>query len=135
MSKDPQKKTFTCIVCPNGCAISVSRAENGELIVDGHECKRGLTYATDEYTAPKRILATTVRIEGSFIPLLPVRTRNPVPKENLNEILDILARIKMQAPVRCGDTVVPDVLGTGVDVIATRTLGTGACKAIACETR
>ena len=131
----PDRKEITCIICPNGCAVTVGRGEGDELVIDGHECKRGLKYATDEFLDPKRILATTVRIENSIIPLVPVRTAEAVPKGKLEEILEVLARVVVEAPVRCGDTIVENVIGTGVNVIATRTLGVGECRKIACEIR
>jgi CxxC motif-containing protein len=108
---------------------------DGKLLMEGAGCKRGETYATNEFLAPKRMLATTVRIKGAFIPLLPVRTSVPVLKERLDEILDILARIEVEAPFKCGAVVVKNVLGLGADVIATRSLGVDTCTKVACELR
>nr|MDO8088871.1 DUF1667 domain-containing protein [Candidatus Sigynarchaeum springense] len=129
-----KQKDVICIICPNSCAITVKQmADGGKLIIEGQGCNRGETYATDEFLAPKRTLATTVRIRGAFIPLLPVRSSVPVPKEKLNDILDLLARIEVQAPFKCGAVVVQNVLGLGADIIATRTLPVDSCAKVACE--
>jgi CxxC motif-containing protein len=127
------QKNITCVVCPNSCTITVKQMKTGELVLSGQTCKRGESYATDEFTDPKRMLATTVRIKNAYIPLLPVRTAVRVPKTKLNEILDILARITVDAPKTCGDVIVEDIAGTGVNVIATRTLDVDTCNKIACE--
>ncbi|MBN2151323.1 MAG: DUF1667 domain-containing protein [Candidatus Lokiarchaeota archaeon] len=130
-----KQKDVICVVCPNSCAITVKQMPDGKLLMEGQGCKRGEQYASDEFLAPKRTLATTVRIKGAFIPLLPVRSSVPVPKERLNDILDLLARIEVQAPFKCGSVVVQNVLGLGADIIATRTLGVDTCAKVACELR
>ncbi len=43
------EKLITCIVCPNGCNVTVKEQEGGELLVEGFECKRGDKYARDEF--------------------------------------------------------------------------------------
>ena len=127
------QKDVTCVICPNSCTITVKQMKSGELVLSGNTCKRGEVYATNEFTDPKRMLATTVRIKNAYIPLVPVRTSVAVTKTKLNEILDILARIEVEAPIKCGDVIVQDVLGLGADVIATRTLDVDTCNKIACE--
>jgi CxxC motif-containing protein len=122
-----QEKKVICVICPNSCEIVVKQMPDGSLLMEGQGCKRG------EFLAPKRTLATTVRIREALIPLLPVRTNVPVPKEKLNEILDILARIEVTAPITCGDVIVENVLDLEANVIATRTLGVDTCTKIACE--
>jgi CxxC motif-containing protein len=69
-----------------------------------------------------RILTTTVPLRGGEIVLLPVRTRGPVPKDRLWECLARANSLLVEAPVRVGQVVCPDLAGTGVDLIATRTV-------------
>lgn len=134
MSDEIEKqKVITCVICPNSCTITVSQMKSGELVLEGNTCKRGEQYGRDEFTNPKRMLATTVRIKNAYIPLVPVRTSVRVPKDKLNEILDILARIQVEAPIKCGDVIVENVLGLDANVIATRTLDVDTCNKIACE--
>jgi len=115
------KKMITCITCPSGCRIEAWE-ENGELKMTGYSCKRGIKYATSEFYNPSRILATTIRISGARLPLLPVRSIEPVPKGDLFAIMDILATLNVKAPINVGDIILNNVLDTGVDVVATRSL-------------
>ncbi|MHA1884979.1 MAG: DUF1667 domain-containing protein, partial [Promethearchaeota archaeon] len=92
------RKDIRCIVCPTGCLVHVENI-NGELIIEGHSCKRGEDYARDEFIAPKRILTTTMRVENGFLPLVPVRTDKPIPKEKLQETLKEIAKMNIKAPI------------------------------------
>jgi hypothetical protein len=51
-----------------------------------------------------------------------VRTRGDVPKERVLDVARALCRVQLTAPVQAGDVVIPNVLGTGVDVVATRSV-------------
>jgi len=116
------KKEIICIVCPVGCTLEVT-VEDGKLVeVTGYECKRGVAYAEQEAVAPKRTLATTVRVKNGIHPLVPVKTDIPVPKEKMREITELLAQVEVEAPVKIGSIIVADVLGTGANVVATRNL-------------
>ncbi|MFW9987527.1 MAG: DUF1667 domain-containing protein [Candidatus Odinarchaeota archaeon] len=95
---------------------------NGELIIEGHSCKRGEEYAREEFVAPKRILTTTMRIENGFLPLIPVRSDKPIPKEKLEETLKLIAKTKLKAPIKMGDILLEKVLGLEINIIASRDL-------------
>lgn len=115
-------REITCIVCPLGCRIRVEM-EGGEIKnIKGYSCPKGLEYARNEVTMPKRMVTTSVRAKGGHLPLLSVRTKEPVPKEKIHEIMLELAKIEVKAPVKIGDVVVKNILGTGVDIVATRNL-------------
>ena len=115
------EKTVRCIVCPTGCEIHVKNVD-GELIVEGHTCKRGEEYAKDEFIAPKRILTSTMRVNNGILPLIPIRTNQPVLKEKLNDILKEIAVKVVDAPIKMGDVLIKDVLNLGIDIIASRDL-------------
>ncbi|MDK2806301.1 MAG: hypothetical protein PWR08_1720 [Thermoanaerobacterium sp.] len=117
-----EKRELTCIVCPNGCQLVVE-VEGKEIVsITGYECKRGLKYAEDEILAPKRTLTTTVKAEGGHLPLVSVRTKEPIPKELIGKAVMELSKITLKPPIKVGDVVVKNILNTGVDVIATRNL-------------
>ena len=115
------EKTVRCIVCPTGCEIHVKNV-NGELIVEGHTCKRGEEYAKNEFIAPKRILTSTIRVKNGLLPLIPIRTSQPILKEKLNEVLKEIAVKIVEAPIKMGDVLIGNVLNLGVDIIASRDL-------------
>lgn len=93
-----------------------------EMNVAGNFCPRGAAYARAELTHPTRVVTSTVRIEGARYPRCPVKTAAPVPKERVEDVMAELARVTVTAPVRVGQTVIGDVCGTGVAVVATREL-------------
>lgn len=109
-----------CTMCPNGCHLQVDE-ENG-YAVTGNKCPRGAVYGKSELTNPVRIVTTTVRIEGAAHPSLPVKTASDVPKGKMFDIVAALDDVCVQAPVHVGDVVLADVCGTGVDVVASRSM-------------
>ena len=112
---------ITCINCPVGCRLDVT-LENGQVVsVTGNTCPRGVTYAKQECVDPLRMVTAVVPVEGSDMPLS-VKTRTPIPKKLINECMQALAAVKIAAPVAMGSVVVADVCGTGVDIIATKSV-------------
>lgn len=110
-------KKVTCIVCPKGCQIDV-KIENGEIVsIENYDCKRGLEYAKNEVLDPRRILTTTLKLSNDRV--LPVRTREPIPKKYLKKAMVELKDVIIKPPVKVGDTVAENVAGTGIDLIAT----------------
>ena len=71
---------------------------------------------------PARTVTGTVRVSGGALPVVSVRTAGEVPKERVLDVARALCRVQLTAPVQAGDVVIPDVLGTGVDVVATRSV-------------
>lgn len=113
---------YLCIGCPLGCRLEVDAVEGEVVEVRGHSCKRGKEFAVQEYTDPRRFVTTTVRILGGRWPRLPVKTADSVPKARVADVARALHELTLEAPVAMGDVVLADVLGTGVDVVATRDL-------------
>ena len=116
------QRQLTCIGCPMGCQLTAT-IENGVVTaVTGNTCKRGDSYARKECVAPARTVTGTVRVTGGLLPVVSVRTRGDVPKERVLDVARALCRVHLTAPVHAGDVVIPNVLGTGVDVVATRSV-------------
>jgi CxxC motif-containing protein len=117
-----EKKHFVCVVCPIGCGIDVVHDGSKIISMEGNKCEKSEEFVSQELIEPMRILTTTVRIQESMWPVIPVRTDKPVPKRLFPRIMRQLRRTKLQAPVNMLDVVVRDVLGTGANIIATRTM-------------
>lgn len=115
------KRELTCISCPLGCQLTVEE-KDGEYTVTGNNCKNGIKYGIEEVTAPKRVIPSTVVINGGLIARLPVKTADAVPKEKIFDIMKEINKVVVEAPVKMGDVIIKDVLGTGVDVVATKTM-------------
>ena len=111
-----EKRELVCIVCPRGCHLTVDETLN----VTGNTCKRGEMYGRQEVTNPTRTVTSTVRVEGGELPLCPVKTKDPIPKGKIFEVMDEINKVHLKTPVHIGDVVIEDVAGTGVAVVATR---------------
>ncbi|HIS05892.1 MAG TPA: DUF1667 domain-containing protein [Candidatus Fimenecus stercoravium] len=113
-------KELICVSCPIGCAVTVTLDDNNEVVsVTGNTCKRGDSYARQECTHPERMLTSTVKVTGSRLPVVPVKSAKPVPKELLLDCMQEINRVTVQAPVHIGDVVLANILNTGVDIVAT----------------
>ncbi len=114
-------KGIRCIVCPTGCLVHVENV-NGELIIEGHSCKQGEEHAKEEFISPKRILTTTMRVENGFLPLIPLRSNKPIPKEKLKETLKLIAETRTKAPIKMADILIKNVSGLNININARRDL-------------
>jgi CxxC motif-containing protein len=117
-----EKRHFVCVVCPIGCEIDVVHDGAKIISMEGNKCEKSEEFVRQELIEPVRTLTTTVRIQGSRWPVIPVRTNKSVPKRLFPLIMRRLRRTKLQAPVNMLDVVVRDVLDTGANIIATRTM-------------
>lgn len=116
----PGKHEVICIQCPMGCHIEVLMSDAGVVEkITGFQCKEGKEYAPQECKSPKRVLTSTVRTESSSRPVLPVRSKRAVPKDKLTDCVRFLAAMKVKPPLKAGDVVISNVLGTGTDIICT----------------
>lgn len=114
------KKEIICTVCPRGCHIQVEGEGEKILAVEGYGCKRGLEYGSTEFAHPVRILTTTVKLEGDSVDLLPVRSNKPLPKEKIMDCMDLIRATAVKAPVARYAVIIPNICGTGVDIVATK---------------
>jgi len=110
----------TCIVCPTGCKIRVIKDDGRVVEVSGNSCRRGESYASQEAIAPKRTLTTSIRVTGGDFALVSVKSLMPVPKSCLFDIMKSARLLVATAPIRVGDIVAANVLGLGIDLVATR---------------
>ena len=111
-------KKLVCIVCPNSCELEITQNENG-ISVSGNKCKRGVTFATDEMTAPKRTISSVVKTAFDAVPVLPVRVSAEIPKEKIFDVMNEINHVTVKKRLKSGDVVIKNVLSLGVDVIAT----------------
>lgn len=111
------KRNLTCIVCPRGCQMVVTLVDGKVAGVEGYFCKRGLTYANDECTNPKRTVTSTVRcLDGTIVA---VKTEQTIPKEKMFEVMAEINAVHPGGNIKIGDVIIENVCGTGVNVVAT----------------
>jgi CxxC motif-containing protein len=116
------EQVLICIGCPLGCHVTLKMSDKGEVeSTAGNQCKEGKDYVVAECRAPVRVFTATVFAEGSGR-LLPVRTDKPIHKNQLKEIMKALAKVSVRPPVKVGQTIIHNILGTGANLIATGNL-------------
>ena len=119
-------RELTCIGCPLGCALTVTLEENTAsglpevTAVTGNTCPKGDAYARKEVTDPTRIVTSTVRVNGGTAAVVNVKTASDIPKDKIFDCIDAIKDIVVNAPVNIGDVVLPNVAGTGVDIVAAK---------------
>ena len=112
------KRNMICIGCPMGCELTVE-VENGAAVsVSGNTCAVGKKYAETEVSAPTRMVTSTALSESGKP--VPVKTKSPVPKEKIFDVVAAIKAVRVELPVSIGDTVVRNAADTGVDIVATK---------------
>ena len=109
------EKKITCIICPRGCAMT-AKEENGKIVVTGHTCPKGEDYAINECTNPVRTVTACVRVSNRENTMVSVKTENPVPKGKMMDVIAMLHKVSVKAPVKIGDVVIEDAFGSRVIV-------------------
>ncbi len=119
-----EKKEMICIVCPVGCHMEVVRDGKSKdgYEVSGNQCLRGKVYGVKEMSNPTRVLTTTVKIREGKLPRLPVTTKGAIPKGMMMEAMKTINQVEVKAPVKVGRVIIKNLLNTGVDVVATRSM-------------
>ena len=117
-----ETKPMTCIICPMGCNVEITlETEDGVSRVSNvkdNTCQRGAEYAKKEFMNPTRTLTTTISVVGGVQPVVPVKTAGEVPRKLLFQCMEVIRRATCKAPVKTGDILIHDILGTGVHVVA-----------------
>ena len=118
------RKDMVCIVCPIGCRLTVVEDSTNPkgFVVSGNRCNRGEVYGVEEMTNPTRMVPTTVIIHNAMFRRLPVKTEKPIPKELIFEAMKKINNVIVEAPVKRGDIIIENILGTGVNVVASRSM-------------
>lgn len=111
-------KELVCIVCPNSCKLLIA----DDNTVTGHKCARGIKFAKEELTCPKRTVCTTVATAFADFPVLPVRTSEDISKDLMFELMALINDFKLEKKVGRGEVVIKNLLNTGVDLISTSSM-------------
>ena len=119
-----EAKEMVCIVCPVGCRMTIveDKTRDTGYNVTGHTCKRGPIYAVKELSNPTRLLTSTVKISGGLLPRIPVRTDKEIPKDMIFQVMKVINKIELTAPIKLGQVLAEDVLGLGVNIISSKSV-------------
>ena len=69
---------------------------------------------------PRRMLTTSIFVNGGKWPLVSVKSSQPVPKNKVFDVLKEIKKSKVKPPVRLGQILIKNVAGTGLDIVATK---------------
>lgn len=116
-------REMICTCCPMGCRLTVDDSDLNNVKVSGNTCPRGEKYGKEEVICPKRMVTSVVRVEGGDVAMVSVKTKEAIEKSRIFDALAALKGVVVKAPVKIGDVVVGNVLGTGVDFVATKNVG------------
>ena len=117
-----EKREFVCIGCPLGCNVTVKLDGTEIKNITGNTCPRGADYVTKELTDPRRIVTSLVRVTDGELPVVSVKTASDIPKDKIRDCIRALKDVELPAPVQVGDVVLENVCGTGINVVATKTI-------------
>lgn len=112
-------RELTCIRCPLGCPLTV-RIEGDQVEVTGNSCGRGEEYGRKEVLSPTRVVTSTVRVMDGALEMVPIKTKQDIPKDKIFDCMKEIRKTVVSAPVSIGDVIIPDCAGTGVSIVATR---------------
>lgn len=115
-----------CIMCPVGCEIEVITDDNGNIVdIRGGLCERGRNYAIERMKRKAQVLTTTLRLSKPVgqVRVVPVKTLEPVDISDMRDVVRALKEITVHPPVKAGDVIAENLLGKGITVVATRSIG------------
>jgi len=115
-----EKTNMICINCPVGCEMTVTHDGPEVIEIEGNTCRQGIDYVKQELSNPTRTVLTTVRVRNGRHPLVPVRSKSPVPKKTIFPILEKLRDVELEAPVEIHTVVIEDAMDTGVNIVTSR---------------
>lgn len=112
-------KEFICIICPKGCHLAIQEATDA---VTGNGCDKGIDYAREELHHPVRVVTSTVRVNGGMHARCPVKTDLAIPKGQIFDAMRLLDEVELVCPIKSGQIVIKNILNTGANFVATRSL-------------
>ena len=98
--------------------MAVTLGDDGAVLsVEGNFCKRGVTYANDECTNPRRTVTSTVRCKNGRV--VAVKTDRTVPKQLMTAVMEQINSTLAENELKIGDVIIENVAGTDANVVAT----------------
>ena len=117
-----ETRNLTCIGCPMGCSLTVTLQDGTPTNITGNTCKKGDEYARKEVTDPRRIVTSTMRVLDGAAPVVSCKTASDIPKGMIFEVVEAIAHCSPAAPISLGEVLLADVCGTGVNIVATKSV-------------
>lgn len=116
-----ETRNLICIGCPLGCPVTVTM-DGDDINVTGNTCPGGADYAKKEVLSPTRIVTSSIRVKDGAIARVSVKTKSDIPKSKIFEVMKEIQAVQVDVPVALGQVLIKDCAGTGVEIIATKTV-------------
>ena len=114
-------KKFICISCPIGCILEATIDKT--IKIDGAGCKLGIDYGLKECNDPRRIVTTSIKLpQGATHKMLSVKTSSDIPKDKIEDVVKVIKAHEPKSSYKVGDIVIEDIMGLGVNIVATRNI-------------
>jgi CxxC motif-containing protein len=108
-------KKFICIICPKSCELETDGRE-----VRGAKCKKGKEFALQEAIQPLRVITTTVGYEtDEGRRMIPVKTAEPLPLEDVSQIMRHLKRVRVSEIPALGSRITVKGYSRPIEIIVT----------------
>lgn len=114
-------RNLVCIECPIGCSLTAEKSGE-QWDIKGNRCVKGLDFAINEISDPRRSICSTVRTTFKKVPRLSVRTQGEVPLNTIFAVMEQINSVTLDYPVHSGEVIIENVSSTGINVIATTDL-------------
>ena len=121
MEKDSSMLKLICKSCTAKCIMTYTPLTGR---ITGNKCPRGEAYAKDYRPDAVKIRTYQLPVKNGHMKRLAVRTGIPVGEALSDRIETLLKTVTLTAPIEAGATVLTNLGGTGVDLVATRKMPT-----------
>ena len=113
---------LVCRVCPMACNLKIVEDELNPsgYNISGNRCNRGIEYGLKEMTEPSRVLSSRVILKGGPMGRVPVKTDGVIASHLVDDVMDLIKDTVAYAPLKRGDVILENILGTKVNLIAAR---------------
>jgi CxxC motif-containing protein len=81
-----------------------------------------MEFAVKELGDPERTLTSTMKVNNGSLPLVSIRSENPVKRAELKSLVKYIDAIVKDAPVLSGQVLFSDIGENKVNIIATRSV-------------
>lgn len=106
-------RELTCIVCPNGCLLTIDE----DLNVTGNLCLRGKEFAINEIKDPRRTITSTCKTIFKDVPVIAVKSDREIRKSDIEKVMLEINKTVINKRFPIGSVVIQNVLNTDANII------------------
>ena len=118
-------RRMICHVCHNGCTITAEYEDgnieksSADARITGHHCVRGRDFALSQIQEPLQDIIAVIKSTEYTGEGIPVRLSSAIGEQYRDMIIQAINSMRVTGQVQPGQIIVKNLLGMGVDLIAT----------------